>query len=84
MRTRSTTTMITIADAIARILLMIDADESGVVAQVEKGRVLRFHGLTKSVGGKIQAQTGVEIVVHAARFLDEVDAAADTALAACE
>jgi hypothetical protein len=63
---------------------MIDANQGGVVTQVEKGRVLRFHGLTKSVCGKIEAQTGIEIVVHPTRFLDEVDAAADTTFAACE
>ena len=54
----------------------------GVVAQIEEGGVLCFHGLAKSVRGTIEAQTGVEIAVDAARFLDQVDAAPDAAFSA--
>jgi hypothetical protein len=64
------------------VLLVVDANQGGVVAQIEKGGVLRFHGLMKSVRGEIEAQTGVEIAVDAARFLDEVDAATDAAFSA--
>jgi hypothetical protein len=65
-------------------LLVIHADERSVVAQIEKGGVLCFHGLTECVGREIEAQAGIEIVVHAAHLLNEVDATPDTALAARE
>src|SRR5260370_14214527 len=35
--------------------------------------------LTKRVSGNVQAQARVELIIHAARFLDQIDAAGDVA-----
>jgi hypothetical protein len=50
------------------ILLVIDADERGVVAEIEESVFFVFHGLAEGVCRKVEAQAGIEIVVHAARF----------------
>ena len=36
--------------------------------------------LTKGVFGQIEAQTGVQVLIHAARLLDQIDPAGDAAL----
>jgi len=64
------------------ILLMIDANEGGAVAEIEKCRVVDlFHvDLAKCVFRNIEAQTGVEIVVHAATFLNQINPTRDSSL----
>jgi hypothetical protein len=64
------------------VLLMIDADERGIVAYIKEipfGFV--FHGLAKCVFRDVETQAGIEIAVYAARFLDEVDAASNASFA---
>jgi hypothetical protein len=55
------------------VLLMIDTNERGVVTKIDKaGFVILFHNLNlvECVLGKVEAQTGIEIRVYAARFLN--------------
>src|SRR5216684_7442910 len=64
------------------ILLMIDADQRGVVAEIEKSAILfLFHNLEKSVFGNVEAQAGIEIAINSPRFLDQIDTSLDPAFA---
>jgi hypothetical protein len=52
---------------------VIDTDKGGVIAQIEKRLFpvpAPYFALVKGVFGKVEAQTGIEIAVNPARFLD--------------
>src|SRR4029077_8659735 len=66
------------------VLLVVDADERGVVTKIKKGSVVfLFHNLAKCVCWNVEAQARIEIVIHAASFLDQIDAARDTSFTSC-
>lgn len=64
------------------ILLMIHANQRGVIPEIEKCVRFVFHGsLVKSVGLDIQAKPGIEIGIDAAGFLHKIDRAGHLAFA---
>ena len=65
------------------ILLMIDADQGSIVAQIEKCCIVFLfakHKLMKCVFGKVETQPRIDIGIDSARFLNQIDAASNFAL----